>query len=318
MGISFIIPYYQLSKNLLLRAVDSIVDAGLTQDYEIIVVDDGTPNSEAGQWLEGYERVRYAWQENGGLSAARNTGISLARMDYLQFLDADDYFFPGALRQLEQLLQEHHPEVLQFGYKHAYSQTRESVRQKELAIKRYDSGAEMMAKQSFFAGAWSYVVSRKAIGNLRFMPGIYHEDEDFTPQLFAQSGVTIMTNITAYAYYQRQGSIINDADPAKTDKRFRDMLGIIERFDEWIAASESIRRQAFIRRKDQFALSIIYEALRRHPDFSTIVSEIIPHLANRGCWPLPKARYTRRYSLFRVLTDKRWKLRIMRKILYSK
>ena len=61
------------------RAGDSILNARLACDYEIIVVDDGTPGSEASQWLDGKSsRLRYVWQENGGLSAARNKGREMA------------------------------------------------------------------------------------------------------------------------------------------------------------------------------------------------------------------------------------------------
>ena len=48
-SISFILPYYRLGRKLLDRAVDSILNARLACDYEIIVVDDGTPDSEASQ-----------------------------------------------------------------------------------------------------------------------------------------------------------------------------------------------------------------------------------------------------------------------------
>lgn len=65
-SISFILPYYRLGRKLLNRAVDSILNARLACDYEIIVVDDGTPDSEASQWLDGKSsRLRYVWQENG-------------------------------------------------------------------------------------------------------------------------------------------------------------------------------------------------------------------------------------------------------------
>ena len=59
-SISFILPYYRLGRKLLDRAVDSILNARLACDYEIIVVDDGTPDSEASQWLDGKgSRLRY-------------------------------------------------------------------------------------------------------------------------------------------------------------------------------------------------------------------------------------------------------------------
>ena len=61
------------------------------QDYpdkEVIVVDDGSTDSSADELL-GLP-VRYIWKENGGISSARNLGISLARGDFIAFLDVDD------------------------------------------------------------------------------------------------------------------------------------------------------------------------------------------------------------------------------------
>ena len=133
-SISFILPYYRLGRKLLDRAVDSILNARLACDYEIIVVDDGTPDSEASQWLDGKSsRLRYVWQENGGLSAARNKGIEMAEKEYVQFLDADDYLFADGLRQVEKLLEEEHPDVVVFRrHKKVYGEGVTDVRQRRL------------------------------------------------------------------------------------------------------------------------------------------------------------------------------------------
>jgi len=95
--VSVIIPAYNAAKSIA-RTLDSVLGQTMT-DYEILVVNDGspdTPDLEAG--LAGYaERVTYIKQENLGAAAARNTGIKAARGQFLAFLDADDFWLPNYL-----------------------------------------------------------------------------------------------------------------------------------------------------------------------------------------------------------------------------
>ena len=89
-----IIPCYNHGKYLT-DAIDSIL-AQTYPHYEIIVVDDGsTDDSKA--VAQKYEKLKYVYQSNQGLSAARNTGIDHSSGKYLVFLDADDLLFPDAL-----------------------------------------------------------------------------------------------------------------------------------------------------------------------------------------------------------------------------
>ena len=243
----------------------------------------------------------------------------MAEKEYVQFLDADDYLFADGLRQVEKLLEEEHPDVVVFRrHKKVYGEGVTDVRQRRLKTERFDSGIDYMSRRSLFAGVWSYMFRREILGGERFLPGIYHEDEDFTPRLFARSGSLISTNLMVYAYYQRQESIVNSGNADRIKKRFSDMLVVIDRLEEQERASEEeLSRYAFHRRKEQFALSVVYQAMRLLPG-KEAVADVLRQLADRHCWPLPKARYTWRYSLFRHLTDREWKINVLRQLLKRK
>jgi glycosyltransferase involved in cell wall biosynthesis len=93
--ISAVIPSYNYG-----RFVCDAAQSALAQTYapiEVIVVDDGSTD-DTRERLEPYsDRIRYIYQENGGLSAARNTGIREARGEWIALLDADDLWHPQKL-----------------------------------------------------------------------------------------------------------------------------------------------------------------------------------------------------------------------------
>ncbi len=97
--VSVIIPAYNQG-HYLGKAIQSVLNQTFA-DFEIIVVDDGSTD-DTRQVAAGFldPRVRYVYQDNAGLSAARNTGIRHAKGAFLSFLDSDDLFLPEKLALL--------------------------------------------------------------------------------------------------------------------------------------------------------------------------------------------------------------------------
>src|SRR5215218_5526383 len=94
--VSVIITTYNHS-HYLPQAISSVLRQDF-QNKEIIVVDDGSKDNTK-EIVAQYPQVRYIYQTNKGLSAARNTGIDNSTGEYLIFLDADDWFFEGCLKE---------------------------------------------------------------------------------------------------------------------------------------------------------------------------------------------------------------------------
>ena len=93
--ISIIIPLYNAAR-FIAETLQS-VQAQTYTDWECIVVDDGSTDNGAEivqRIAQADMRIRYVYQSNAGPSAARNHGLRLAKGDYIQFLDADDWFPP--------------------------------------------------------------------------------------------------------------------------------------------------------------------------------------------------------------------------------
>ncbi len=93
--VSVIIPTYNREK-FVAKAIESVLNQTFN-DIEVIVVDDGS--TDGTRWtLERYkDKIHYVYQENAGVSAARNTGIEAAKGEWLAFLDSDDEWTPEYL-----------------------------------------------------------------------------------------------------------------------------------------------------------------------------------------------------------------------------
>lgn len=108
--VSVILPVYN-GANFVRNAIESVLRQSF-QDFEVIVVDDGSTDAthEAVKSCAG--PIRYVWQENAGAAAAFNHGLRLARGHYISWLSHDDEFLPEKLEaQLDAIAESHEPAV---------------------------------------------------------------------------------------------------------------------------------------------------------------------------------------------------------------
>ncbi len=106
--VSVIIPTYNRAA-CVKKAIDSVLSQTY-QDFEVIVVDDGSTDSTR-KMLEAYrDRLRYLFQPNQGVSSARNAGIRASKGKYIALLDSDDQWLPQKLEQQMEVM-EHLPDL---------------------------------------------------------------------------------------------------------------------------------------------------------------------------------------------------------------
>lgn len=115
---SIIIPIYN-AEHYIAAAIESVLRQSYAH-WELILVDDGSPDA-SGEICEDYakkdQRIMLLRRENGGLSAARNTGLAKAAGDYILFCDADDYFETNTLEVLANTVKRNNsPDIIVFGY----------------------------------------------------------------------------------------------------------------------------------------------------------------------------------------------------------
>ena len=114
---SIIVPIYNVE-----RYLEQCIESVLAQDYqnyELILVDDGSPDNSIDicvKYAKQYSNIVFIHKINGGVSDARNAGIQIARGEYLMFLDSDDYWEGTTiLSDLQNIITENNPDVI-FNY----------------------------------------------------------------------------------------------------------------------------------------------------------------------------------------------------------
>ena len=119
--LSIIVPIYNVERYLN-RCVDSILDQTFT-DFEVILVDDGSPDrcpTICDEFLEKDPRVRVIHKENGGISDARNAALDITRGEYIGFVDSDDYIAPDMYQVLVENADRTNADISAMGYVEVY------------------------------------------------------------------------------------------------------------------------------------------------------------------------------------------------------
>ena len=114
---SVIVPIYNIEKYLQ-RCIDSALNQTFA-DFELILVDDGSPDNcpaICDEYAEKDERIKVIHKKNGGLVSARQAGIKIATGDYIFNLDGDDALCEDALESASKIINEYHPDMVSFSH----------------------------------------------------------------------------------------------------------------------------------------------------------------------------------------------------------
>lgn len=302
--VSFIITYYNLPIDMIKECLDSIMSLPLRRDErEVIFIDDGSDTSPITD-LDAYkDDIIYIRHKNSGLSVARNIGLHMANGRYIQFVDGDDKLIVQGYGQCLDIVRHNEPDVVMFGYT-----CNEKVRIKNNVPIPQD-GAHYMRHNNLRPMACGYTFKRNIIGNLRFTPGIFHEDEEFTPQLILRAEKVYSLDITAYFYRERPMSLTRNTDKRHIIKRLNDLESVIYHLDYLADMLTSGNKQALNRRVAQITMDYIYNIVAMTRSAKQL-EERIKRLEAKGLFPLPDRNYTLKYALFRQFS----KSRLIRKI----
>jgi len=298
--VSFILTYYNQPIQMLCECIDSILALSLRPfEREIIVIDDGSRVSPMNGLMQYGDEIIYVRQKNGGLSVARNKGIEMAQGEYLQFVDADDHLIQTPYEHCLDLIRlNDNIDMVMFDFTSSISSETDFNDSKVM------TGSEYMLKHNIHATAWGYLFKQTTLSKLRFTPGIWHEDEEFTPQLLIRAEHVCATDAKAYYYYKHKGTITTHDDEASKAKRFDDIRGVLDRLQYLCDRVPQVDRVALQRRVAQLTMDYIYQVIiqqRSQKALNTCIDE----LSSKGLFPLPDRDYSQKYKWFRKMSNTR-------------
>lgn len=203
--VSVIVPIYNVEKYLE-KCLISLVNQTL-QEIEIILVNDGSKDKSgeiAKQYQEKYShKIIYLEKENGGLSDARNFGISHATGEYIAFLDSDDYVELEMYEEMYQTAQKENSDMVQCNFYWEYPKKRKLGK-----VEIYDKKDRIEKAR---VEAWNKLIKREILQRTKveFPNGYRYEDVEFTYQLLPYLKKISFLNKPYIHYIQRPNSISN-------------------------------------------------------------------------------------------------------------
>jgi len=260
--ISVIVPVYKVEA-FLPRCVDSILAQSFF-DFELILVDDGSPDN-CGAVCDAYaardSRVHVIHQRNGGLSAARNTGLDwvMANSDaqWIAFVDSDDWIHPDYLKLLYEAVMTTGCRLSACGF---FRTSGESFPEEP------EKAAEILSADDYYCGetwhggttavAWNKLYHRVLLRKLRYPIGKLHEDEFVTYQAVYNAGTVAAIEKPLYAYYQNpEGIILSQWNPRR--------LHILEATEQQIAYAQEEENDRFRNKAVRQYIFCIHEQLNK-------------------------------------------------------
>lgn len=215
--ISIIVPIYKVEKYLK-ECVDSIL-AQTYQNFELILVDDGSPDScpaMCDEFAKRDSRVVVIHKENGGLSDARNAGLDIAKGEYIGFVDSDDYISPIMYETLINRILTDQSDLAVCEYVRVYD-SGEELKSNSLNQNTHNRcyTPNEFISELFLHCSGAYVVTvnklyhKDIFSKLRFPVGKQHEDEFIIHHVLTQCEKVSYIEDKLYFYRQREGSIMS-------------------------------------------------------------------------------------------------------------
>lgn len=225
---SIIVPIYKVEKYLK-ECIESVINQKFN-DYELVLVDDGSPDNSGkicDEYKNKYPNITAIHKKNGGLSDARNCGLEYAKGKYIIFLDGDDTLYDDCLKKIACILDKEEIDLLSCDF-NIYGNEQKNinpiVKKVGLINEYFDFSQEIPW------AAWRNVYNKRIIDkyDIKFIKGLIGaEDCEFFIKFFDKAIEKKYTNINIVNYrINREDSITNNIS-------YNAIIGQLETFSKY-------------------------------------------------------------------------------------
>lgn len=217
------------------RALDSVLSQTETEigEYEVLVVNDGSEDGSCAiieEYAHSNPLIRVLTQENQGLSMARNHGTEEAKGDYVWYVDADDIISSFSVRKICNAMVSQ-PDIISI-----YAQTHgiNKIRNEVPVLAK--TGKDILLSNKWQSCGVFNIFRRSFLfeNGLKFLPGIYHEDSEFTPRVLYTAKSVVVVPEVLYTVIHEPYSITQ----VPRVKRAYDYLKVAESLNSFVKEKE--------------------------------------------------------------------------------
>ena len=232
--ISVIVPVYNVEEY-----IDQCIESICTQTYpnlEIILVDDGSTDKsgeKCDQWAEKDKRIRVVHQDNAGVSAGRNRGLSMMTGDYFTFIDSDDYWDIDYVAFLLDLTYTHNAAISVCGTRHIGFPNRKDAEVSEendqpKVLTGADAVCEVLLARSGLGGSACRALFRKREQSTLFASFACYEDLLFMAEQMSLADRVVISKVNKYNYRYR----LSGSSSIPAEKRMNDLRNVVKLLEE--------------------------------------------------------------------------------------
>lgn len=214
--VSVIVPVYNVEK-CLRRCIDSILRQTYT-NFELILIDDGSTDGSGAicdEYARKDNRIKVIHRENGGLSAARNSGLEVMTGEYVTFIDSDDYVTDNYIEYMYTLMVENKGDISAVSHEMIFDDTENGLDLNENSVLSYDQKdiIKELLKMTDAMGhmAWGKLYKEGLFNDIRYPEGKLYEDLAVIYDILLKADRVVVSDARLYKYYIRTGSIMQSS-----------------------------------------------------------------------------------------------------------